>query len=107
MRPSKALITMHGTLDRFFKPVTPDVVAADWARMSLEWREDMERSQEGRDARAVQAKQQKREAWTQRQRRFRSRKVTDQIESGKRDVNGKISCTKVISDSISHKQPLT
>jgi hypothetical protein len=72
--------------------------------MSLEWREDMERSRDGHAARAEQALQLKREASTQRQRRFRSRKVADQIESGK---NGKINRTKVISDPISHKQPLT
>jgi hypothetical protein len=74
---------MPGTLDRFFKPVMPDVVEADRARMSLEWREDMERSRDGRAARAEQALQLKREASAQCQRRFRSRKVADQIESGK------------------------
>ena len=105
VQPSKA--TMPGTLDSFFKPVTPDVVEADRARMSLEWREDMERSRDGRAARAEQALRLKREASAQCQRRFRSRKVADQIESGKRDVNGKINHTKVISDPISHKQPLT
>ena len=105
VQPSKA--TIPGTLDSFFKPVTPDVVEADQARMSLEWREDMERSRDGRAARAEQALQLKREASAQHQRRFRSRKVADQIESGKQDVNGKINHTKVISDPISHKQPLT
>jgi hypothetical protein len=52
-RPS---IVKAGSLDNFFKPVTADVAAADRARMSLEWRENMEQSKADDDARAEQAK---------------------------------------------------
>ena len=104
MQPS---ITKAGTLDRFFKPVTREVAAADRARMTLEWRETMDSLQADRDERTEQAKRQKRDLSTQRQRKHRGRKMADQIESGKRDIDGKMIRTKVISDSISHKQLLT
>ena len=55
-QPLQLSITKAGTLDRFFKPVTPDVAAADRVRMTLEWREKMDSSQADRDERAEQAK---------------------------------------------------
>ena len=106
-QPLQLSITKARTLDRFFKPVTPDVAVADRARMTLEWRENMDSSQADRDEHAKQAKRLKREASAQQQRRCRGRKTADQIGSGKRDINGTIVRTKVISDSISHKQSLT
>jgi hypothetical protein len=72
-------------------------VRADWARMTLEWKEDMEGSKAHRDAQTERAKRQKKEASTRRQRKCRGRKMVDQIQSGKRDANGKIIHTKVIS----------
>ena len=96
-----------GPLDVFFKSVTADVAAADRARMTSEWRINMEKSKASGDIRAEQAKRQKMEAATQRQRECRNRKVANQMKSGKHDANGKRIHTKVIPTSMPSQQPLT
>ena len=65
------------------------------------------RSKASDDAHAEWEKRRKTEAALQHQRECRSRKVIDQVKSGKWDVNNKIIHTKVILNSMFLQQLLT
>lgn len=83
------------SLFRWFKPATEDQVTADRKRMRLEHQEHVDKIRANEEVACQKAKERKADLTLARKQRERLRKKEAEIESGKRDANGKIRVIKV------------